>query len=51
MSDEHEHITGIIPGIAPDIGDKVSDDEGHTGYGRSREEAETLDVRFQVRSR
>ncbi len=40
MSNKHENISGIIPGVTPDIGHKVSDDAGHTGYGQSRSEAE-----------
>ena len=39
MSNNHEHIGGLF-GLGPDIGDKVSDDAGHTGYGHSRSEAE-----------
>lgn len=39
MSNHHEHISGLF-GVGPDIGDKVSDDSGHTGYGHCRSEAE-----------
>lgn len=40
MTDKHERIGAIIPEVTPDIGHKVSDDKGHTGYGHSRSEAE-----------
>jgi hypothetical protein len=40
MSKQHERISGIIPGLTPDIGHKVTDEDGHSGWGETRSEAE-----------